>query len=292
MNRKYVKYSAVGESLDAKRLESLLSHKMGSLYVESAHLQKFYEYTQKCLKEAGDGNHAALIMVTQRKQTLENLVREFLSNQFHIKTDANSLSGKLASEACVKIAHENVLESKVAEWYLPLLTWDGETPDVYRHAANVALYSALIAAKLGLQTIEDIAVAGIVHDVGLASIAHRNDPVIYGKHPDLAVHFLANRKIELKPNVLRIILQHHERFNGRGFPRKTKGTDICLEAQVLGLIDEIDYKIALEEGKARITPREVLVNILQKSSRSAADADFDPALVIRVLDLFPENKHV
>ena len=101
---------------------------------------------------------------------------------------------------------------------------------------------------LPADTVEGIRVAGSVHDMGKMSVP----PEIVTKpgaltplefsvmkeHPQKAYEIL--KGIEFPWPVPEIVLQHHERLDGSGYPRNLKGNDILLEARVLAVADVVE----------------------------------------------------
>ncbi|MBU0575788.1 MAG: HD domain-containing protein, partial [Proteobacteria bacterium] len=74
-------------------------------------------------------------------------------------------------------------------------------------------------------------------------------------HPEVGYNIL--KSIEFPYPVSRIVLQHHERMDGSGYPAGIKGEDILLEARILAVADVVEamasqrpYRLALGIGKA------------------------------------------
>ena len=69
--------------------------------------------------------------------------------------------------------------------------------------------------------------------------------MIYEKHVDYTLDVIKEKKLILSDLVRKIIYQHHEKYNGMGYPRQLSGDRICIEAQVLSLADKFDYMTVL-----------------------------------------------
>ena len=127
-----------------------------------------------------------------------------------------------------------------------------ETRDPYTsgHEAQVAIISCKIAKEMGLpeNQIEAINVAATLHDIGKISIpseiltkpGHLSDleMEIIKTHCRVAYDIL--KTIKFPYPVADIILQHHERIDGSGYPRGLMGDGILLEARIIGTADVID----------------------------------------------------
>jgi putative nucleotidyltransferase with HDIG domain len=127
-----------------------------------------------------------------------------------------------------------------------------ETRDPYTsgHEANVAIISCKIAKEMRLpegQT-EAIHIAATLHDIGKISVpseiltkpGHLSDleMEIIKTHCRVAYDIL--KTIKFPYPVAKIILQHHERMNGSGYPQGLKGDKILMEARIIGTADVID----------------------------------------------------
>jgi putative nucleotidyltransferase with HDIG domain len=129
-----------------------------------------------------------------------------------------------------------------------LLT-ESRDPYTAGHQVKVSELAQGIAREMGLpaDTIEGIRIAGIVHDMGKmavpAEIVTKPGPLtlfeftIIKKHPGKAFEVLKN--IDFPWPVAEMVLQHHERLDGSGYPLGLKGNEICLEARVLAVADVV-----------------------------------------------------
>lgn len=277
-NKQYIKFSAAGQPIDQSRVQKLIEHDFGTVYVESSKVQEFYQYALKRLNKSGA---QPLLLITKRKADLKIAVRNFLSGLFRIPEVEDSTE---SSWELRKIIYSNVMQSGISEWYLPLLNWVGEEYDVYQHTSNVTLYSVLFGSQLGIVETEDLAQAALLHDVGIANMTRNSEQ--YKNHPELSLKLLKNRKMEISPITSQIILQHHERFDGSGYPKGLKGEQIHLGARILGIVDEIDYRIGIKAGKPQIAPSDALRMLLKECVDGKPH--FDRKLVQQMLELFPK----
>ena len=120
----------------------------------------------------------------------------------------------------------------------------------YGHQKKVADLAEKIAQSLGLtsEDVEDIRMAGMIHDLGKMAIpgeiltkSTKLTPVefeLIKVHPQ--VGFVALENSGLSETISQIVLQHHERLNGSGYPKGLKGNQILLGAQILAVSDVVD----------------------------------------------------
>jgi len=110
--------------------------------------------------------------------------------------------------------------------------------------------SCEIAASMSLDedTIQDLRYAALLHDIGKigisAEILNKTDKLTneefeeIKKHPLISYNILKN--VEFLQKGLRAILEHHEKYDGTGYPNKLKGEEISLLARILCIADAFD----------------------------------------------------
>lgn len=131
--------------------------------------------------------------------------------------------------------------------------------DIYEHSISICSLSILTALKLNVdkQKIHDIGVGCLLHDIGLrystTDFAHRDVEELnptelaeYKKHPVIGFSAVQQEKwiSEISKN---IILHHHERLDGSGFPLRKK--DIPFECKIVNVCDAFDEMICGISGK-------------------------------------------
>ena len=146
-------------------------------------------------------------------------------------------------------------------------TIEKKDPYTAKHQQRVSLIVQAIAAKMGLskKRIEGLYTAALVHDIGkiivpaeILSKPGRLTEIefsIIKEHPRVGYEIL--KDVDFPWPVAEIILQHHERMDGSGYPRGLTGDDILLEARILAVADVVEamsshrpYRPALGIDKA------------------------------------------
>lgn len=125
--------------------------------------------------------------------------------------------------------------------------------DIYEHSISVCSLSVIVAAKLKLseQEMKDLAIASLFHDIGLRCLdfnytnrfldeLNENELREYRKHPVYSFSSLEHEPWISKDSKL-MILQHHERVDGSGFPMHAKVA--CMGSQILEVTDAFDEMI-------------------------------------------------
>lgn len=295
MNKKHVKLTAANSKIEAHQLNKLKDNNVSSLMISEEDSSKFYEYTAKTLKSILNSSGMS---ETQKEEALRSSVREIISGLFS-DSSAGIESGRKAAEDCRNIVKQFMSDSKVGGIYDKILSISGGQNDTYSHAMNVSGYAALFAMALGLKTVEDVALAGLLHDIGLAKVPieiQQKDPQVwtteerklYESHPEHSVDMIKNKKMAVSETVMKAILQHHERTNGSGFPKGPNCGKIILEAQVLAFANEFDRLLELKPGKVRVSPAEAAQHFFKMAAGDPTKAIVEMDILKKILSLFPK----
>lgn len=169
-----------------------------------------------------------------------------------------------------------------------------ETRDNYTagHARHVGMLAEAIGRKMQLkeESCRALRLAGLLHDIGKNSIPLKilnktgklteEEWKQIKKHPLTGYNVL--KKIDYPWSLAEIVYQHHERIDGKGYPRGIAGTEILLESQILGVADIIEaimlarpYRKALGLEKALITVRSMRGTSFNEDVVDACMAVFD-----------------
>lgn len=301
LNNRYVQYTAAGVPLTKEKAEKLTKHGVKNVFVSTDQMQKFYKYTARVLRDLGNSN---AISETEKRERVEGAVRDLISNVLQdTGKDTSFDQGQNLLNDCRQVVNTFILDSSESEWYSKLMKTVGELASSYNHATNVSTYAALFAIGVGIGDPAQIAVAGMLHDIGLVDVpaeilAKREEDMtneekeIFYRHPENTINILKQKKVSLSEDVYKMILQHHEKFNGSGYPKGMLGSKIMKEAQILALADRFDELTNAGSGKTSLTPREAIMYFKKQVSRDPSKMDFDPALLNGILKLFPtEDTH-
>jgi len=162
------------------------------------------------------------------------------------------------------------------------------------HQRRVAKLAAAIASEMGLpaEQIEGIRIAGTVHDIGkihvpaeiLSNPSKLSDAEfsIIKTHPQVGYDIL--RTIDFPWPVAQIVLQHHEKMDGSGYPNGLKGEDILIESRILCIADVIEAMASHRPYR----PGFGIFPALQEVSRNKGQL-YDSHVVKAVLTLFLEK---
>jgi HD-GYP domain-containing protein (c-di-GMP phosphodiesterase class II) len=177
-------------------------------------------------------------------------------------------------------AEEAYLGPRVRALLLQLAERDASTEE---HTRRVALLAAEVGEELKLPAAarRDLAVGGLLHDVGKLSvplaILRKPGPLDDDEFAEIRRHPVAGRRLleELggfPEAVRRLVSDHHERLDGTGYPRGVSGADLTIETRVLAACDVYDALVSDRVYRAAWTPERALALLHD-------DAGFDPAVV-------------
>jgi PAS domain S-box-containing protein len=162
------------------------------------------------------------------------------------------------------------------------------------HQRRVTQLACAIANEMDLpqEQIEGIRLAGLIHDIGkinvpaeILSKPGQLTDLEFGlikMHPQTGHDVL--RAIEFPWPVAQIVLQHHERMDGSGYPQGLSGEEIILEARVLGVADVAEAMASHRPYRAARGIDEALEEISQNRGTL-----YDPKVVDACLRLFTEK---
>jgi len=161
----------------------------------------------------------------------------------------------------------------------------------HSHSENVAKYSALIAGalKLSVKEVEAIREAAELHDIGKIGISDSiltkpssltpEEWLQIKTHPQTGAQIL--EPLTFLSDVIELVKEHHERFDGSGYPAGLKGTEILLGARIIHLADAYDSMISARSYRqVPFTKDAAIAEIKEKTS-----TQFDPEVVSVFLEL-------
>lgn len=206
--------------------------------------------------------------------------------------------GRTIETVKAKKAVESIIDTLMNDQNALLCLTQLKSRDEYTvyHSINVCILSLAFARRLGLQKDElgFLGLGALLHDVGKMKIPLEvlNKP---GKLTDLEFEIMKSHVLlgkDLLENTpgfpaeaLELVIQHHERHNGKGYPFGLIGNQISLLGGIVSIVDVYDAITTNRVYRGPMAPQEALKWIYQWSL-----TDFDPHLVerfIKTIGIYP-----
>lgn len=169
-------------------------------------------------------------------------------------------------------------------------------PREQAHSERVSKISGLIGARLGMsnEEINELKTAGTLHDIGKIAIGNeildKADELTnfewleIRRHPEISYSILSSLN-DYAP-LANIILFHHERYDGEGYPKGLLGDQIPLAARIIAIADAYD---AMTYGRPYKEPLTVEVAIQEMTN--GKNTQFDPEITDVFLQILSENNN-
>jgi len=159
-----------------------------------------------------------------------------------------------------------------------------------KHSERVSQLCESIGVALGLKNedVRELRTTGLMHDIGKIAIdlsildkqSQLNDSewTQIQRHPELGYQIL--RSLNEFAKIAEYVLAHHERWDGKGYPRGLKGDEIPLEARIIAVADAYDAMTS-DRPYRRALSKEVAMNEIKNN----AGIQFDPQIVKIFIDV-------
>jgi putative nucleotidyltransferase with HDIG domain len=167
--------------------------------------------------------------------------------------------------------------------------------ELYLHSLNVTMLSMMIAREIGLPhaVISMLGMGALLHDIGLKNVPDKilNKPEALSRAEQNACQLHCQygadmaKQLGLAPAVAAIIRDHHELYDGSGYPRALKGDAIGLLTRIVSIADHYDELCNPPHLAAALTPHDALSQMFARQRDK-----FDPKLLqifIRCLGVYP-----
>ena len=168
---------------------------------------------------------------------------------------------------------------------------DAKDPYTKGHSTRVSQYSVLIAKALGWEKerIDDLRCAALLHDIGKIGVPDSilNKPTrltdvefdIIKSHTTVGAAILRERTVV--DSAENVAYSHHERYDGKGYPRGLQGTQISEEARIVGIADAFDAM-----NSNRVYRKACDRDYIYRQLTEGRGKQFDPEYVDILIDLW------
>lgn len=217
-----------------------------------------------------------------RNQTIKGVKNVFINTERKMYQKDAEQELALPLELVEKIIDEILDNKNMMINMIDLKVFDEYT---FYHSVNVAVLSIVVGATLNLNRLElyKLGMAALLHDIGKVfvpkSILEKNGKLTdeefaqMKKHSELGYSYLKD-KYNIPVHSYVGVLQHHERYDGKGYPYGKKGEDISLFGRIISVADVYDALTSDRPYRKAMLPSEAMEYIMGNSGTM-----FDPQIV-------------
>jgi len=189
-------------------------------------------------------------------------------------------------EATVEQRTREIQETQVELMYVLGGVAEGHSQETQKHVQRVAEFTYLLATLYGMDRQEAALLknASSLHDIGKLGIAseilHKNGQLTKSefkemqKHPSLGAEMLAHSNLPLFKAAKIVAQEHHEKYDGSGYPRKLKAEEIHIYGRIVAIADVFDALAFKRSYKEKWDIHEILAYMKDMSGHH-----FDPYLI-------------
>ena len=156
----------------------------------------------------------------------------------------------------------------------------------FAHSVDVCILSVLVATAMDYpeSRLNELAVGALMHDVGKLQVGQNllikpdkltdEEMVQMRRHPWLGFEILRAQRGQLSISSIHVALQHHEKYDGTGYPRGLAGTDIHEFSRIVSMVDVYDAVTSDRPYRKALLPHEAYELMLVSGSQH-----FDPEIL-------------
>ncbi len=244
-------------------------------------------------KHSDDKQKVKFNVELAKARKIRDKTRSFIDTALEDSRLGNSIDTKSAKDLVSSLA-ESILRNPDASVWLTHLKARDEYTAI--HSLNVCVLSLTFGRALGLSKtqLNVLGLGALLHDLGKMRVPLEvlNKPgrltdeefKIMRSHPELGYELLLNDK-SIPPDALDIVISHHERSNGKGYPRGIDGSEIRYFTRIVTIVDVYDAITSDRVYHDGMTPHDALKRMYDWS-----DENFDLELMqafIRTIGIYP-----
>ncbi len=225
---------------------------------------------------------------------------------FRVRMLLNKLSkgGNLDSDLLENVVGElkRRLDTQAAADFLDLTYHGSSKRYVSRHCLNVSKLAMYLCRSLGMgdQEVHDIAVCGLLHDVGMMKVKQE----VFTKHAALDQEeweqvkghpiegaLLLTKEVVLRDVVARVALEHHEKPDGTGYPAGKKKNETHLYARLINVVDTYGAMVSPRAHRLPMLPFQAMRVVMDDGAKGMLDWDLVQSF-IKALSIYPIGSYV
>jgi HD-GYP domain-containing protein (c-di-GMP phosphodiesterase class II) len=180
--------------------------------------------------------------------------------------EANVLDKMVGISKTARKVAKKIIKNRSIVQYCVLMKIIDDT-FLFNHAVNSCVLSLLIAGSIGMteDSIEQVGIGALLHDIGLCemplvlNVKRRNSQQesLWREHPTYGYYFA--KEIGLSEEVAEIILNHHENWDGTGYPNNLCNQDIPIGSRIVTVCESYD-RLICQEGYSHTEAMEYITD--------------------------------
>ena len=327
LNQRHIAIRAIGEPLGDKRVETLRARQIVQLWIPAEYRAQYEEYMKRFAppapvsqSEPQPSEPKADGIYEETELVAEVLQDEFLSQEAKAEILAslgqdllrafNQISnrGEEGQKEAIKRGRQITDEilaiaAQDSNIYDEILALRQSKADI-EHSIMVSTLTVMFGLALGIadeHLLADMATAGLFHDIGLTRVNPlilakpenqwtAQDIMQYQEHVEAGAGILKSAKAPYAEVVFQMIRQHHENYDGSGFPARITGAKIAEPSQVLHLANWFDRLTAGKVDGVPMAPSESLDKIFKDTINPKSVKEVQPELIQRVFQFMLDEK--
>ncbi len=312
-NRNYPLTILMGDVNGLKLINDSFGHQVGDqLLIKAAGIIKTCCRSDDIVARLGGDEFIILLPQTDSDKTEKIISRiKKMSSKVSINGVPISISfgaiqktsSNQKNDDLYKMAEDQMYSNKLSESSssksrminLILSTLFEKNPREILHSQRVSDICREIATGMNLSKdeIERVSISGLMHDIGKVGIDEKllnsdkklstKNLQIMRKHSEIGFRILSS--VNEFSEIGSIILSHHERWNGTGYPRQIKGEEIPLLSRILSIADSFDAMTTERTYKDVLSFDEAIFEM-----QSCSGTQFDPIIVQKFIELIKSSK--
>jgi len=245
--------------------------------------------------------------IEKLKEKRENL-RKCTEDYNTTVKDIPNIMGEMITGSQEAVDHAKTIVSCIAEKFLGdtdaimhLMAIKETEESIYYHSLNVSVLALMLGAKAKLSSAEmrDLGMGALFHDIGKTRIDNRvlkkpppltkAEQRLIQLHPQYGVEIVSKNK-DFASAAATVILEHHEQYDGNGYPQHLQGEKISKLARIVAIVDLYDNLCNSADPLKAMNPYLALAHMYTKCKR-ILDMDL-LSLFIRNLGIYPPGTPV
>jgi len=235
----------------------------------------------------------------QFRRNINRTEKNFKRSMLHVRTIMKDIRSRpvqaidQASQLIDEITDQLLSKGDIV---LHLMSESKEDENLYYHSLNVAILAMLIGKKKGLSkdSLTTLGMAALFHDIGKlkipTQILRKTQPLTAPEDNYLKLHSqysveLLNLANDFDKKAKRIIEQHHELYDGSGYPNRLKGHQLDPLANILSVVNSYDNLCHPVDPKKAKTPFSALSHLFKRDKHK-----YEPhslGLLVKLLGIYP-----